>query len=77
MKKKVLNTKSFKHISTLHINKQEPINFWRAWKVPGVALYASVFFSTKMTVYCLLLWLPTVLSSSPFNYPKSPRIATL
>jgi sugar phosphate permease len=46
------------------------ISFWKAWTVPRVALYAISFFCTKFCVYCLLLWIPTVLGSKdyPFHY---------
>jgi MFS transporter, OPA family, solute carrier family 37 (glycerol-3-phosphate transporter), member 3 len=39
----------------------KPISFFEAWALPGVILYSSAFFCTKMAVYCLLLQLPMYL----------------
>jgi sugar phosphate permease len=36
---------------------------WEALKIPGVLVYGLSFFCVKFSVYALLLWLPTFLSS--------------
>ena len=57
---------------------QGKINFWKAWTVSRVALYAFSFFCTKFSVYCLLLWVPTVFGSNdyPFKF-DSQSIANI
>lgn len=45
--------------------------------LPRVALYSSCFFCTKMTVYCLLLWLPTFLKGDPILQYTNSMVANL
>ncbi|EAR90476.2 MFS transporter (macronuclear) [Tetrahymena thermophila SB210] len=40
-----------------------PVNFFNAWLIPNVAIYALLFSGLKSTVYCILFWLPTLLST--------------
>ena len=44
--------------------EDERIGFFKAWTLPKVALYAGVFFCSKMAVYCLLLQLPLCLKDT-------------
>jgi len=39
-----------------------------AWRLPGVILYGSIFFCTKLSVYCLLFQLPTFLKTSSLHF---------
>jgi hypothetical protein len=42
----------------------ERISFWKAWLLPKVFLYSVTFFSTKLAVYALLLWMPLFLKEN-------------
>ncbi|KAL4500513.1 hypothetical protein ABPG72_002937 [Tetrahymena utriculariae] len=44
-------------------NQKKPVNFFNAWLIPNVAIYALLFAGLKSTVYCILFWLPTLLST--------------
>ncbi|KAL4498797.1 hypothetical protein ABPG73_003594 [Tetrahymena malaccensis] len=43
--------------------QKTPVNFLNAWLIPNVAIYALLFAGLKSTVYCILFWLPTLLST--------------
>lgn len=49
-------------------DKPETISFLAAWRLPGVILYGSIFFCTKLAVYCLLFQLPTFLKTSSLQF---------
>jgi len=46
-------------VGNVPLTTERRINFLQAWTLPGVMLYGSSFFCTKMAVYCLLFRLPT------------------
>ena len=49
--------------------ENEKINFFNAWKIPRVPLYALTFMGLKSTQYGLLFWLPTYLKGHcPSNW---------
>jgi OPA family glycerol-3-phosphate transporter-like MFS transporter 3 len=54
----------------------EPISFFSAWMLPGVILYSSAFFCTKMAVYCLLLMLPTYLNGKNYEHHDIANVQT-
>ena len=54
-------------IEAVKLEPQQPINFFRAWLIPGVPLYALTYASVKGTCYGLLFWLTTYLRDKDFD----------
>ncbi|KJE94443.1 glycerol 3-phosphate permease [Capsaspora owczarzaki ATCC 30864] len=48
----------------------EPISFWRAWLIPGVAIYSASLFFCKLVSYTFMFWLPYYLSNTPVDGEK-------
>ena len=65
---KVRLSQQFRRLSIPDTEVDKKISFIKAWMLPGVMLYSSAFFCTKMAVYILLLWLPTFLKESELKY---------
>lgn len=65
---KVRLSQQFRRLSIPDTEVDKKISFFNAWMLPGVMLYSSAFFCTKMAVYILLLWLPTFLKESELKY---------
>ena len=61
-------SQQFRRLSIPDTEVDKKISFFKAWMLPGVMLYSSAFFCTKMAVYILLLWLPTFLKESELKY---------
>lgn len=45
----------------------KPINYFSAWCVPGVPLYAIAYACLKSSIYGLLFWLPAYISENGMN----------
>jgi len=45
----------------------ESINFWDAWRIPGVLSYALCLFFAKLIAYTFLYWLPFYIKSTPIQ----------
>jgi OPA family glycerol-3-phosphate transporter-like MFS transporter 3 len=60
--REIRNSQAYRSVSVVGnvpLTSERRIGFWQAWTLPGVMLYGSSFFCTKMAVYCLLFRLPT------------------
>ncbi|CDW83397.1 sugar phosphate exchanger 3 [Stylonychia lemnae] len=56
---------------------ENQINFFQAWKVPRVFLYASTFFGLKFAVYSMLLWLHLYLQGElMYTKQQSANVST-
>ena len=54
----------------------EGINFWDAWRIPGVLSYALCLFFAKLIAYTFLYWLPYYIKSTPIqNNMLTPKEA--
>ncbi|KAM0061770.1 putative ABC-type glycerol 3-phosphate transporter [Helianthus debilis subsp. tardiflorus] len=47
--------------------KESPVGFIEAWKIPGVAPYAFCLFFAKLVAYTFLYWLPFYISQSAID----------
>ncbi|KAJ0442846.1 putative ABC-type glycerol 3-phosphate transporter [Helianthus annuus] len=58
-----------KPLLSLKINqeKESPVGFIEAWKIPGVAPYAFCLFFAKLVAYTFLYWLPFYISQSAID----------
>lgn len=45
----------------------KPINYFSAWCVPGVLLYAIAYACLKSSIYGLLFWLPAYITANGMN----------
>ncbi|PAV56687.1 hypothetical protein WR25_24108 [Diploscapter pachys] len=48
----------------VHLERPRPINFWRAWLLPGVIPYSLAYACLKLVNYGFFFWLPFYLSSA-------------
>jgi sugar phosphate permease len=54
------------------------INLLTAWLIPGVALYSSLYFILKLTVYSMLLWLQLYLKEElSYSVQMGANISTV
>ena len=55
------------------------LEFFRAWRIPGVAYYAAEYTCLKLVGYSLLFWLPYFLVEGPYGMetPDADRTASL
>lgn len=47
--------------------KESPVGFMEAWKIPGVAPFAFCLFFAKLVAYTFLYWLPFYISHTSIN----------
>uniref|UniRef100_F1KWC7 Sugar phosphate exchanger 3 n=1 Tax=Ascaris suum TaxID=6253 RepID=F1KWC7_ASCSU len=50
--------------------RPKPINFWRAWMLPGVIAYSLAYACLKLVNYSFFFWLPFYLQNR-FGWPES------
>nr|XP_043617582.1 putative glycerol-3-phosphate transporter 1 [Erigeron canadensis]XP_043617583.1 putative glycerol-3-phosphate transporter 1 [Erigeron canadensis] len=54
-------------IPTMRSEKESPVGFLEAWKIPGVAPFAFCLFFAKLVAYTFLYWLPFYISHTAID----------